>query len=255
MVPGGWSIAVEMTFYLIVPFVHARLKGPQQALAATGILYLAGFAASEGTLRVLDARVPEEIAGMNEAFVHYWLPYQLYRFFAGFTLYFFIRDRLEAPRDPTQAARDVRMSLTLLIGSAGALGLAMVPGMPKFLSAPVCTAALVTFCCSLAISPLPFLVNAATRAVGKLSFSAYLTHFAALWSVERLFAARGLMSGAHHWATIAPAFAVTSLALTMTVSALTFRWIEAPGQSLGRRLIARLDSVGSTPGRQGVPDL
>jgi peptidoglycan/LPS O-acetylase OafA/YrhL len=35
LVPGGWSIAVEMTFYIILPFLFARIKRSVQFFNAT----------------------------------------------------------------------------------------------------------------------------------------------------------------------------------------------------------------------------
>ena len=244
VVPGGWSITVEMTFYLMMPLIHARLKTLPRALIATVVAYAARYAISEATLRFLEQR-PEsfELEGMNEAFVHYWLPHQLSRFLAGVVLYFLVRGRLRTKDHPAQSARDVIISLVLLFGSIAAMRVAIVPAVPKFFSIATCTAALVSFCCSLAVFPLPFLVNAVTRAIGKVSYSAYMTHFIVIWTLESVLQARGLMSSPYHWLVKSSAFLLSALALTMIASTLTFRFIEVPGQSLGRRVIAWLDSA------------
>ena len=215
----------------------------RQALIATVILYLVGFAASEITLGILNSQGTQELPGMNEAFVHYWLPYELYRFFAGFTLYFLIRDRLLAPVDPTRPTRNRLVSLAVLAGSAATLGVGIIPGIPTYLASPICTTGLVVFSCSLAIYPVPLLVNWVTRTIGKLSFSAYITHFAALDVIDRLFQTYDLMSSSRHWGVGASAFVLASLSLTLAASVLTFRWIETPGRLRGLWIIDRMSLV------------
>jgi peptidoglycan/LPS O-acetylase OafA/YrhL len=41
VVPGGWSIAVEMSFYVIFPFLVMRFRTPLQRLTLALVLYLA----------------------------------------------------------------------------------------------------------------------------------------------------------------------------------------------------------------------
>ena len=117
IVPGGWSISVEMTFYLMVPFLHSHLKGFRQSLLATVVVYSVGLAISEATFAWLESRGTPAVPEMNDAFVHYWLPYQLYRFFAGFTLYFLIRDQLQARKDGTSSGKEVIRAVGLLAAS------------------------------------------------------------------------------------------------------------------------------------------
>jgi peptidoglycan/LPS O-acetylase OafA/YrhL len=206
------------------------------------LIYLAGLAISELTLGWLEPRVtPSAPEGMDEAFVHYWLPYQLYRFFAGFSLYFLIRERIKADHhDPATAGKDLIRALALLGASFLIFGLSMIGRLPRFVSSPVCTLALVFFCWALSVFPLRLFVNAATRLIGRLSFSAYVSHFAAIIVVSWIFETLELMSGSLHWLIGVSAFLVACLGLTLAASEVLYRLVEKPGQSLGRRIIKNL---------------
>lgn len=242
VVPGGWSIAVEMNFYLLVPFLHRRLKSPGTAVGAAVGIYLLGAAASAGVWALLNPRLGPEGRPMLEAFVHYWLPGQLYRFFAGFVLYFLIRDALPGPRETLPRGRR-RASLALLAGACVLLGGSFAGAPPAFVSKPLVTLALLLFAWSLALYPHRIFVNRWVCYVGKVSYSAYLTHFA----VQRLVA-----GGIHAklsplerlpWPMASAVIVLAALAATVAVSTLTYRLIEIPGQQLGKRLITSMGSA------------
>lgn len=89
VVPGGWSIAVEMNFYLIFPILYKYLgKSPR----------VAGLALLMGTvyLRVLLHSTSRPLFGVDQSvwltFSNYWFPAQLPVFLAGFFTYHITRD-------------------------------------------------------------------------------------------------------------------------------------------------------------------
>ena len=89
IVPGGWSIAVEMNFYLIFPILYKYLGKSFR---------LAGVALFIGTvcLRILLHYTTRPMFGVDPTvwltFSHYWLPAQLPVFLAGFFTYHLTRD-------------------------------------------------------------------------------------------------------------------------------------------------------------------
>lgn len=73
--------------------------------------------------------------------------------------------------------------------------------------------------------------------LGRVSYSVYLVHLAILYVVLR--AITRLDEHLGGWKVLVLALPAT-IVLTLLVSALTYRWIEAPGMKLGKALSARL---------------
>jgi peptidoglycan/LPS O-acetylase OafA/YrhL len=97
------------------------------------------------------------------------------------------------------------------------------------------------FALLLANWPIQPLVNSITTALGKLSFSMYLTHFAILTCFSRLgfsdiFPKSNIASILHFLCVVFVA---------AVISLFFYKYIEIPGVALGKRLIEKLEQNGS----------
>jgi peptidoglycan/LPS O-acetylase OafA/YrhL len=240
LVPGGWSIAVEMNFYLMVPWLFRRLRGIRGAIRLAFAALIGGAGASFAVKWGLNRFYGGGSAESIERFVWYWLPTQLPVFCLGFVLFFIIRPVLKGAGKHAESPQPNPRFLLLL---AAYLVASVTFSKPAFyLGHILFGVAFLLLAWSLALHPTPWLVNPITRYMGKVSFSAYLSHFAVLDLVER-----GLAGHVSSFAGLRPdvqfaAFVALCTVLTIVVSTITYRLIEVPGQELGRSLIRSLEA-------------
>lgn len=230
---GGWSIAVETTFYLILPWLYRYLNSVRRAALAFSVCALVlGLLSWQIALQMPD---PE----LEQYFAFLWFPVELPVFLLGILAYRiwqqYLRNNLAL-----QPYRK-ELSLVLLIGAA----LIYQGCLPfedwklygsSFLFLPLLL--------SLALYPRRLFVNPLTRYIGKISYSLYLLHFFALvasrWVLNYLetqhwqFATRRVYG---HWSGWLAAFLGILLA-SLPICALSWKLIEQPGIQLGRKIIA-----------------
>ena len=222
VVPGGWSVSCEVTFYAALPILLWLIDGRVWRAAV---------------LAVLTAVVAQVLA--RHALTHggwtyreyFYPPAQAPVFLFGITAALLVR-QVRLPRMPGAA-------VALLAAAVGALP--FVPIHEWHLMPYLAFAAVVAPAVALAAVQPPWLLTLpALRWVGEVSYSVYLAHFAvlapSLWLAERLAPGDG-------WPTLALHLVLT-LAVSLALAGLLHRWVELPGIALGRALIARL------PGRR-----
>jgi peptidoglycan/LPS O-acetylase OafA/YrhL len=236
VVPGGWSIAVEMNFYLLVPALFLWLTDLRRCVWFF-IACVAGQAIVNVAMRPVFVRMlsPDEMY-LADLMRTLWLPSQLPVFAAGFVLYYGLVPFLARQRgDVGPASRTEWPS----------------PGLMLLLTAAVLAqlwlAPLSTFVGSLfallgagvALHPSSLIVNAGTRYLGSISYSGYLVHFAVLDVAEwviRHFTGLGQYPLPH----LAGLYTAVVCG-TVIVATATKGLIEEPARRLGRSLIAELE--------------
>jgi peptidoglycan/LPS O-acetylase OafA/YrhL len=233
VVSGGWSIAVETSFYLVLPILH------RYALSVRRSLKLFTFTAPVlGTLSVLLAirqRDPVHV----EYFLFYWFPVEFPVFILGILSYCIWKKYIGGGIGDTEKQREISL---LLIGSSFMLYCGCLPFtdvqvyFSSFIFLPLIL--------GLSIRPWPAFVNHFTRFIGKISYSLYLLHFFIL----------GWISSALRWLDERPnhlpsryifhrllgveiVFPV-ALIISVPICTLSWRYIEQSGIQLGRQLIA-----------------
>jgi peptidoglycan/LPS O-acetylase OafA/YrhL len=229
VVPGGWSIGVEVLFYLLIPFLFSSVTSLRHSLWF--VMAAIVFARLSHAVAAKIPLLPTQVA--TEQFLFFWLPNQLPIFALGFVLFFWIGTiGTQTPR-----SEETRKTGTLLLSMAAFCGAALLTG-PGFkllntylLFGVVFVVLAVGLCCQ----PTFLVVNRVTRFFGKISYSVYLVHVIAIDIVGNW-----VFRGHPGFFVGFCCTLVVALSLTAVMAWITYRLIEVPGQQLGKRIIRRL---------------
>jgi len=214
-VPGGWSIAIEMIFYLCLPFLCRFIKNVNSAsLLFCGSLICAA---------ILEQLLHYTFLHTNE-YLFYYFPNQLSVFSLGILAFFVVRDGVLKLGPATVAF----LAVTAFIFSFAQLSIHIALSIGYFLL-------LVT----LAKKQYKLISNNLFAAIGKVSFSMYLVHFAVMYWMTYLGLNNLIEVNNFSAALLALGIRFSILfGCSFLVSSLTYKLIELPFQKTGAKLIA-----------------
>jgi peptidoglycan/LPS O-acetylase OafA/YrhL len=236
VVPGGWSIAVEMNFYLLLPLLRGWITTLTRALVAfVGSVVFAQVAAA--VARRLFAESYASDGALFDSFLLFWLPRQLPVFFLGFAT-FFLLQRKGSWREQSWVKWLPELSLLLLV----VLSTLRVPQQFTVMSC-----AFIPLVVGLSVRPLALFVNPVTRYLGKISFSSYLTHFVVVEWLEHAGMGQWVAQGGVWLGLRLACFYALAVGLAAVLATVTYRAIEVPGQNLGKRWLRWVGWEGSRP--------
>jgi exopolysaccharide production protein ExoZ len=212
VVPGGWSIGIEMGFYVFFPFLSLVPKN-SLLLMSIGSYILLGL---------IGTAIAERFGGGEaySTFLYYSFLTQLPIFPIGMFVYEITQKEVSANKSYIAVYAMLWLTVALIAKLAFHL-----TSRPLFW---------------LEVMVLAFMVGCAIRwnvatnwlaYVGRLSYSMYLFHFAVLYFLERAFG--------NSW-SYSIGMAIT-LAITIAIAAISQATAERWSQDLGRYLIARLN--------------
>jgi peptidoglycan/LPS O-acetylase OafA/YrhL len=248
VVPGGWSIAIEVSFYIIAPLLFFRIKNWRTALCFFLGTLLLCRAANEG-LRILENHrliFQQVLPDLSRRFAYQWLPSQLPVFACGILTYYILKSVPESFRSKQNGLLLLAVALAFLYSIAGIGDRRLIPEHVFF------ALGYLPFILALAIYPLPLLVNPAICYLGRISYSCYLMHFVIMQGViPHLDYFSGLVDS-HSFKGYVLLFAA-SLALTIAVSWLTYNLIEQPFIRLGSYLARRVNTASEPELKNRMP--
>lgn len=243
VVPGGWSIGVEFTFYFTFPLMAAMVRSMRGAIAFCGFALAVGCIANPIMNEALRNNYSTTAV---ENFLYFWFPNQLPVFALGTVLYFVLL-RLREKSDgaiPTLLRRYSTPVVLLCVAAAviaanlpfpSRLPFALPLILPTLLVASLIFMVVVV---ALGNDPRSPFINRAICSLGQVSFSAYLLHFAVLHKLPQLLP--GVFDlAATGWRAIFVCFVLWLVVVPMTfaLSMVTFRTIENPMIGVGRRFL------------------
>lgn len=210
---GGWSVADEAMFYACLPFLFARIRKLSTAIWWVAVGLVSGVMLS----RILCHFFPQ----YYDFFVFFSFTIEFPIFLMGIAGYFIAKE-LPKRKD---------FSIALLI-----LAAVFYKSLLPFKYATLYQESLIglLLLLALAMHPWALFVNPVTRFLGKISYSIYLLHFFPYLYLQ------GVVSGSPLTRLIL-CFSGT-IAVTVPVAYITWRWIEEPGIKAGRSLISYMET-------------
>lgn len=238
VVPGGWSIVVEMNFYLLFPFFVARMRNFMAAMflvtVSLSIAYL-----SFTLIAVLQNEVwpPERYTAADVwMLINHWLPNELPIFLSGIALYYLVKR--------SEKLNVQLYNIVIFLSLVMMIYLAIRPNPWVILRGYVSIyfAYGILFCMvtiSMARGAGGFLVNKLAVKLGKVSFSAYLLHFEVIKYVTPLrLEVENFLSNEQEMIIKLIYFGFVVIC-TYLLSCITYGLIERPAASLCNILLSK----------------
>jgi peptidoglycan/LPS O-acetylase OafA/YrhL len=227
IVPGGWSIAVEMMFYAIFPLVIFVLRDVRSSVIWLGIT----FFAAEQWLKYSQLAFAKAFPGYDPAtvanFCFLSLPSQMTSFVAGVAAY-----RLSVAIKPALGPRGrIAANAALVLGVLATIAV-MIFKLPDL---PLYGLTFGTIVLAMSLGAGRIVANKALSAFGVVSFSMYISHFFLLDQVGAIGQAFG-MEGIYKFAFVWIGTAATCLVVCSAI----YRLVEVPAMNLGRAVAKSL---------------
>ena len=221
LVPGGWSIAVEMTFYAIMPLLFFKIKNINQAflffLLSTSLSLVLNLVLMKFPL------IASESLWVDFLFLYF--PSQLPVFSLGIILYFIIAEN--------ESIKFISGKSLLLF--SGMVMIQLSTGFQFISHHVIFGLAFLVLAYGLSIYRFKLIVNPVINYIGKVSYSMYLVHIAVLFWLNNYNLVDYWNNGTLNFLT---RFLVVLLFTTL-ISTLTYNIIEVPFQKAGNKIINR----------------
>lgn len=235
-VPGGWSISIEMLFYLSVPFIFKRVRDLSSAFK----FFLICVLAFPPVVWLLSVWCKPLFAGMNRYLVYiYWERFPLISigcFAAGILLFYLLKNERV-----NTFIRDKNVNLVGVIAVGSLLGALPFLGTVYPVQAHFYACVFMFLILLLAAHPWRILVNPLLTLTGKISYSMYIFHFSIQAGLYYWISANLPSLTGHPYLYFAVFFFLT-LALCVPAAWCGHRFIEQPFIELSRKLTAYLES-------------
>ncbi|KQQ84907.1 hypothetical protein ASF73_00850 [Xanthomonas sp. Leaf131] len=220
---ASWAIGVEMLFYAVFPLLLVVVKSLSGALIlALSTVVAAGLAASGLLGNIGTALIGD-----------YGLLRHLPVFAIGLCT-FFAYEKFSATHPSKAQQWGSLLIVASLLGLAGAtalLTMAVIGPAACWIASGLMYALLLV---GMSQSPPRLVVNTVTALIGKISYSIYLGHPVVIAILIPVF--RHIQNAIPNPALAYVACAAVTLMVTLPMASLTYRFIEAPAISLGKRL-------------------
>jgi len=229
--PASWSVGVEMLFYAIFPLVLALASTLPRA-----ILLTAAFTA----LAVFYGIAVNKLK-LNPSFITHGLTFNLPYFGFGLIAYQLL---LKTPARWGAAATFVGLGLIVVAWASAPVFAGPEAGAVTNILYMLLGwgASFGLLSLGMALAPPAVLSNKVTQFLGKISFGVYLGHPHVIFLLDRIGVYARIRELPGGSGVTFPLAVLATCAIVVPIAWALFRYVEAPGITLGRRLVARLAS-------------
>jgi len=228
IVIGGWSVGVEFTFYLVLPFLFNKIKTFKSSLIlmiCSGVVF-----------RLVCFKLRDAMPEYGEYFTFLWFPVEFPVFCMG-VFSVFLKDKLQT----SYSAEKLKTISKNLVAAGTFLFLIISVKNQTLYFTSLC---FIPILVGLSIHSWRFFVNRFMVFVGKVSYSMYLLHFFIIILLEKLLHNHQAIVDLHVPSSFAQflLFFLVTFALSLPLSFLSWRFIETPFIRLGRFVILKLSN-------------
>lgn len=244
--PGGWSIGVEMLFYLLIPFLFKSISSLKRAVLVFVLAFLFSIMVNHYFLNQTSSFLHFLWQDYNKWALYFWLPNQLPVFILGIILYH-INKNFEFSVSLGQ--------LLLLVSIIFFLGLSFVKfnlEYPFYFIKREYIYSVIFLLISIGVytTQNKLVINDFIQKIGIVSFSMYLNHFLIISFLGYLFNGfrkvwidflkMPLIIIQNDFVFIFFYFSI--VILTFYFSKLTYKYIEIKGIKMGNKMINKLSA-------------
>ncbi|MDD2921659.1 MAG: acyltransferase [Anaerolineales bacterium] len=228
IIPLGWSIAVEMTFYLMIPYLYKILKDK----GATLIFIVVSLTLQKILVALYEPFLIQYFPGyLVHRYFDLWLFSQLPIFGLGVLAYQVLRQRERAYDKILGGA----LTFAALFMFASFLDVSSYQNLiPIYFFYGL---AFLTFTLGLYFNPNKILVNPVTRWIGKVSYGLYFVHYPVLLQIKLWFPLDAYFGKTAQFAV----YFIAALIISSLVAAITYQFVEVYGMNLGKKIIWKLE--------------
>jgi peptidoglycan/LPS O-acetylase OafA/YrhL len=246
VVPGGWSIGVEMLFYLIAPLLFFAAMNRVRLVLATAVL----MALSIASMSIGDCHGTLDCHVRNNSFSYFWPPVQGPCFIVGMWAWYGFRSHLMGTSNVTRRAAWLYFALALAFALAtAALGVWLAKGHQFAPVLAACSAvAFLLFVGSqcdairdLMRSRGAFVFRRCAAALGRESYGIYLWHFICVYATFHFFAHIFRQTDEDMSIALFIVTVLIALAASYGFSRLSDRLIQGRATQLSRKLLSHVD--------------
>jgi peptidoglycan/LPS O-acetylase OafA/YrhL len=232
---AGWAVGVEMLFYAAFPLIYKRVRSSADAITF-GLGCLLAWNLIQSILTYLA--VPATLT----ASIGQWSVFRHLPIFAAGILTFRIYTSFDSVKIDEGQYSDIGNALIL---SGMLCYFSLLEGwLPNVFGDLYYWQAIAygSMFLGLALSPWKLVVNRTTGYLGKISYSLYLNHPTVVLLLTPVY--RWFYSQTPYLTVAFLASVVLTFAITVPLSILTYKFVEAPGIALGKSLGARWKTKG-----------
>lgn len=245
VVPGGWSIGTETTFYALFPFIYLLYKKYRNNDVALLLIPFLGLVFSFGAIFLMQFLATEVINydnffyfKQNGRFLYFNLLCQLPVFLMGMSLFY-------KSLSFRKANQWDKIALFCSFIGFSFIAIAVFTYFDRQISLLPFVPAISFFFLFLLFKELPFLSNRILARIGQLSFSIYLFHFVFAFEGSRFL--NQYLQGYISTELIFLINIVLTTMITAGVAVLSEKYIEKPGIEMGKRIIKRIKAHKAMP--------